>query len=53
MYAMYGGKGYVVQYLPSTSIALNRDTLQERAQGFYPPIVQKMFMTFNPIRSVQ
>jgi hypothetical protein len=53
MYTVFAGKGYVVQYLLGEGSELTRDTVQENAQGFYPPIVQNIFMTFSPLRSIQ
>ena len=53
MYTIYAGKGYVLQYLPGTSIVLTGANGQENAQGFYPPIIEDIFKTFSPMRSVQ
>jgi hypothetical protein len=53
LYTMFAGKGYVIQYLPRTNIELTGDNVQENAQGFYPPIIEDIFMTFSPMRSVQ
>jgi len=53
MYTIYAGKGYVLQYLPGTSIVLTGENGQENAQGFYPPIIEDIFKTFSPMRSVQ
>jgi hypothetical protein len=53
MYTIFAGISYVVQYLPRTDIELTRDSVQENAQGFYPSIIQDMFMTFSPIRVAQ
>jgi hypothetical protein len=53
MYTIFAGKGYVLQYLPRTSIELIGDNVQENAQGFYSPIIEDIFMTFSPIRSLQ
>jgi hypothetical protein len=53
MYTIYAGKGYVLQYLPGTSIEVAGGNVQQNAQGFYPPIIEDIFMTFSPTRSVQ
>ena len=53
MYTIHGGKGYVVRYLPSTDIPINGDRVVENRQGFYPPVVHDILMTFSPIKSAQ
>src|SRR5918997_1164105 len=39
-YTIFAGKGYVIQYLPRTSIQIVGDNIQENAQGFYPSIIE-------------
>jgi hypothetical protein len=53
LYTIFAGKGYVLQYLPRISIELTGDNVQENAQGFYPSIIEDIFMTFSPMRSLQ
>ena len=53
LYTIFAGKGYVLQYLPKTSINLTGDAIQENAQGFYPPLIENMFTTFGPMRILQ